>query len=662
LLDPLMKTILEYDLPGKLLQTYYHPEGVNVTARIIPLVADLPAAREAGGFLSYAATMFCSICLLKKDEKGRLDYWLWPMRVSATVLKQAKSWLRQPTKQKRLEQERKTGVRFCSLHLLPYRDPIKDTILGFMHNWLLGVLEHQLCVLWGLGRDARRTQNLAQLDAEDEDLWTDDEISDAGGEEDAEDVIDEENNFNPSLFAKWRDEYLRATQSDDDDDDETTPTGTPAPEHEVDEVDNDDDFEDVAVRGSWKFTKEQIALIRHCVQEVSLPTHVARLPGNLGEAKHGKLKAEQYLTLFSVILPLVLPEMKFEEDPARHEAMLQSFCLLVGSTNIVASFKTSNSAADLFMHYYSNYFESIQQLFPDVDVLPTHHNSMHIPDILKNWGPLASQNEFMGERVNGILQKIKTNEHFYDMDYTRLRHFARLGRLLAKKHDKHLCNGNDGKLQDLDNILDPADPKTLQGPTQLDEVYIANFLAKKSQNIPKSTYNMILEYLSSTGEHKLSFYGTRNAAGTVTLPDPDHSSMILPPRGKRCLKFHLEKRTYSCNSSHVANSLIQFYEPGTVPKNIQSSTGVITAIWQIPLENILRTFVVGHRHIPLPIQFFADHPELKAAIVQCDPEADGIVIEPSHVSTHLTTWNRPANTYCREAVLIICWALNQGRR
>jgi hypothetical protein len=73
-----MKTILEYNLPGKLLKKYYHPEGVNVTARIIPLVADLPAAREAGGFLSYAATMFCSICLLKQDEKGRLDYWLWP--------------------------------------------------------------------------------------------------------------------------------------------------------------------------------------------------------------------------------------------------------------------------------------------------------------------------------------------------------------------------------------------------------------------------------------------------------------------------------------------------------------------------------------------------------------------------------------------------------
>jgi hypothetical protein len=99
--------------------------------------------------------MFCSICLLKQDEKGRLDYRLWPKRISATVLKQARSWLRQPTKEKRIKLERENGVRFCSLHLLHYCDPINDTILGFMHNWLLGVLEHQLRVLWGLGRDAR---------------------------------------------------------------------------------------------------------------------------------------------------------------------------------------------------------------------------------------------------------------------------------------------------------------------------------------------------------------------------------------------------------------------------------------------------------------------------------------------------------------------------
>jgi hypothetical protein len=72
LLDPIVKTILSYEPPGKKVVTHYHPEGVNVQTRIIPLIADLPAAREAGGFLSHAATQYCWFCLLTKDENHRL--------------------------------------------------------------------------------------------------------------------------------------------------------------------------------------------------------------------------------------------------------------------------------------------------------------------------------------------------------------------------------------------------------------------------------------------------------------------------------------------------------------------------------------------------------------------------------------------------------------
>jgi hypothetical protein len=246
------------------------------------------------------------------------------------------------------------------------------------------------------------------------------------------------------------------------------------------------------------------------------------------------------------------------------------------------------------------------------------------------------------------------------MDYTRLHHFARLARLLARKHDKSVEEGNNAALQGLDNILDPVDPKTLQTPTELDGEHLARFLAKKSQNISQPLYTLILRYLSSVGEHKLDFYGTRNAAGTMTLPNPDHRSMILPPRGRRCLKFHLDKRTYSTASSHIANSLIQFYQPGI---DNQTSTGVITGILQIPLNNTLRTFIVVNKYRPLPIQFYADHPELKASVVDLQPQDDGMVIEPRHVITHLTTWKRPAGIYdANRPVLVVCWALNRGRR
>ncbi|KAJ7701267.1 hypothetical protein B0H14DRAFT_3527730 [Mycena olivaceomarginata] len=95
-----------------------------------------------------------------------------------------------------------------------------------MHNWLLGVLEHQL-----------------RFDADDEDLWTNDEISDTGGEEDAQDVLEDEASFNPESFARWKEQYLRATQSEEEEEekeeeeeeDQTTPKAPvdshPPPHH-----------------------------------------------------------------------------------------------------------------------------------------------------------------------------------------------------------------------------------------------------------------------------------------------------------------------------------------------------------------------------------------------------------------------------------------------
>ncbi len=46
-----------------------------------------------------------------------------------------------------------------------------------------------------------------------------------------------------------------------------------------------------------------IAAIRQCIRNVTLPTWVGRPPVNLGEASHGKLKANDYLVLFSFSTP-----------------------------------------------------------------------------------------------------------------------------------------------------------------------------------------------------------------------------------------------------------------------------------------------------------------------------------------------------------------------
>jgi hypothetical protein len=174
---------------------------------------------------------------------------------------------------------------------------------------------------------------------------------------------------------------------------------------------------------------------------------------------------------------------------------------------------------------------------------------------------------------------------------------------------------------------------------------------------------LILTYLSSVGEHKLNFWGTHNNAGEITLPDPDHRSMILPPGAKKCQKCYVGKHSYSCHTSNQSNSLIQFYEPVNYPNVQKTCTGAIYSILKIPLDNILRTFLLVRKHHPLEIQCFSEHPELMSGVVSAETEPDLTVIEPWHVITHLSAWKRPREIYnTDETVVVICWALNRGRR
>jgi hypothetical protein len=42
------------------------------------------------------------------------------------------------------------GVCHTLLHCLTYRDPIVHTLLGVMHAWLEGVIQHHIQMLWGV--------------------------------------------------------------------------------------------------------------------------------------------------------------------------------------------------------------------------------------------------------------------------------------------------------------------------------------------------------------------------------------------------------------------------------------------------------------------------------------------------------------------------------
>ncbi|KAI0685130.1 hypothetical protein BC835DRAFT_1248024, partial [Cytidiella melzeri] len=133
--------------------TAKHDSGRWVNAAIIPLIADLPAARQMAGFGSHSMTFFCSYCYIRLDNMKELDRSKWPSRDHVQHLRMAKDWRDAPDTQTRKTLFGTTGIRWTELLRLPYWIPIHFSILESMHNHYLGLVEDHCRHVWGMNID-----------------------------------------------------------------------------------------------------------------------------------------------------------------------------------------------------------------------------------------------------------------------------------------------------------------------------------------------------------------------------------------------------------------------------------------------------------------------------------------------------------------------------
>lgn len=154
LLRPLVDVLMELWSTGLFLKrTPRYPFGRRTRVVVVPLVADLPAARKMAGFGSYNSTHFCSCCHNILDDKDDIDTRTWVPRTLDTHYKNAQAWRDAPTLK---EQERlfgAAGVRWSELLRLPYWDPTLYTAIDSMHCFYLGLFHHHVLNIWGMKED-----------------------------------------------------------------------------------------------------------------------------------------------------------------------------------------------------------------------------------------------------------------------------------------------------------------------------------------------------------------------------------------------------------------------------------------------------------------------------------------------------------------------------
>lgn len=157
------------------------------------------------------------------------------------------------------------------------------------------------------------------------------------------------------------------------------------------------------------FSDDDLQAIRHCVEHVHLPTWVPRLPVNFGEAKHGKLKAYEWLIFTTVICPLILAELWMHKI-WNNMRPLDNLHALVAITNISSAYTTSKDEAEAYREYYIQYLETLRQMTPQTFTQKdNHHHAIHVPENLCYFGPLGSLSEFAGERLQGMIKDGETS-------------------------------------------------------------------------------------------------------------------------------------------------------------------------------------------------------------------------------------------------------------
>ncbi|KNZ54559.1 hypothetical protein VP01_2913g3 [Puccinia sorghi] len=187
-----------------------------------------------------------------------------------------------------------------------------------------------------------------------------------------------------------------------------------------------DDWEDEdnkSFESSTDFQNTALLHIQKAIPEIIVPRGLTQNPANLGDPKHGKLRASEWHSLFATYLPLSLINY-FEDTTASDQASTHQNQIL----NL-----TSLEDCEHFAQAYLLYNKSEKVVFQSSKIVPNHHYALHIPEQMMWWGPLSSVEEFVGEQINGTLQRMKTNGIIGQVEVTVIKEFCQLSVRQNKK-------------------------------------------------------------------------------------------------------------------------------------------------------------------------------------------------------------------------------------
>ena len=424
-------------------RTALHPHGRLTRCGVAVGVFDLPAGRKAAALAGHSTAWFCSICDLngRAQNLHRTDYEAWPHRNPQDMRYWAEKWRDASSVAERTKIFQAHGVRWSELWRLPYWDPTRMLVIDAMHCLYEGLIKMHCRIALGLSvENANKKEPMPpafswpfkEVDVSKTIGWSSGDIkhvpqihsmlqeslpgSDDGVPEAAfkeleirltsknmkslafvcDDLACAPTDYKPqkkryaAALVQWRHKQPLTSSSG----------GTPRV------VDN-----------------ATISCIRSVIEDMEKPSWLNSLPSDLGlffrTATAGSLKADEWRTFFTIVLPIALVSLWGEgtvhptEAIARHRREVLDHTMALVSAVLVAGMHYSTQyRAKAYLEYIREYVVKLHELFPHVEPRTNKHVAFHIYDFLVAYGPIRSWWCFPFERLVGVIQNLPSNHKF----------------------------------------------------------------------------------------------------------------------------------------------------------------------------------------------------------------------------------------------------------
>jgi len=96
----------------------------------------------------------------------------------------------------------------------------------------------------------------------------------------------------------------------------------------------------------------------------------------------------------------------------REYQLFSNLCDLIGATKIATGRSITVARAEEFRQLMLKYLSGLDILFPMHRLIPYHHISIHLNELLSHFGPTTAWRCWVFERYNHMLQNIETNGRF----------------------------------------------------------------------------------------------------------------------------------------------------------------------------------------------------------------------------------------------------------